>query len=113
VLLEDHENAIVPPSKLRDYLLNLDHKKGGSKAVIFTRIGFRREAWERLEGAFRALIAHHDAIDLQHEGEPRFGVEGVITGPDGEAYIRTVWGYPQPGSPPVLRTAYPKRRPRI
>ena len=111
--LKDFENAIIPVGKLRDYLLDLDHKQGGSKAAILIRIGYRREAWQALERAIREqLLATGDSVPLDHPLEPRFAVDGLLQGPSGEAWFRTVWGFPDEESPPILRTAYPRRRPR-
>ena len=42
--LPDGEAAFVEPSKLTNYLLNLDHPVGRDEAAFLTRFGFRREA---------------------------------------------------------------------
>ena len=38
--IPDSERAVVEDEKVRDYLLNLDHLDGGSKAVWFHSLGY-------------------------------------------------------------------------
>jgi hypothetical protein len=92
VLLPNHAEAIIYPPKLRDYLLVLEHKEGGSKARALMRIGFRRETWEELEVAIRQLIAENDAMSSPRDGREGYRVEGTLFGPNGSRRFRTVWG---------------------
>jgi hypothetical protein len=34
------DRAVIAPGKLRDYLLNPDHKRGGSKAQLLIALGY-------------------------------------------------------------------------
>ena len=40
--------AVVEIEKIRDYLLNLDHPEGKSKAVWFESLGYTRSRWRQL-----------------------------------------------------------------
>ena len=51
--LPNAENAYIPPAKILDYLLALDHNDGGSKADFLLRFGFNREHWQILAQALR------------------------------------------------------------
>jgi hypothetical protein len=64
VLLPNRAEAIIHVSKLRDYLLDVDHPEGSSKARLLIRIGFRRDNWEELEGAIRLLIEDNEAVEV-------------------------------------------------
>jgi len=43
----------VERGKITEYLLNAEHRYGGSKARFFARLGFRLAAWETLALALR------------------------------------------------------------
>lgn len=108
MLLPNHAEAIIAVGKTRDYLLDLEHKDGWSKAQLLYRIGFRRETWQDLEAAIRVLVSEHDAIEVSRRGEQYFHVEGILHGPDGNRRFRTVWK--MDGNTPFLATAYPMSR---
>ena len=42
------ENAIVTRDKVDGYLLNADHRDGGSKAIWFHSLGYEQENWQIL-----------------------------------------------------------------
>jgi hypothetical protein len=50
------EEAVAPDHKFRDYLLNLEHPIGGSKARFFLHIGWPQERWEELRDFFLAQL---------------------------------------------------------
>jgi hypothetical protein len=109
VLLPNHAEAIIAVGKTRDYLLDLEHDEGSSKARLLYRIGFRRDAYRELEAAIRELISQYDAIELPPRyGKVRYRVEGVLVGSDGSRRFRTVWV--MDGNTPFLATAYPMSR---
>ncbi len=51
MILPAREWLLVEREKILDYLLNLDHRYGASKARFFGAFGFRRDAWEVLRDA--------------------------------------------------------------
>ena len=50
------EGAVIAPEKLRDYLLNPSHRRGGSKARLLVSLGYEGNEWERLESDLRAAL---------------------------------------------------------
>lgn len=101
--------AIVEPSKIRDYLLSPEHPIGRFKAPFFTALGYTREDWRQLEGAFLQLIAWEEAVPGQASdfGE-KYEVRGTIQGPSGRrAEIVTVWIVLAGETTPRFVTAFP------
>jgi hypothetical protein len=45
--------AVIRPEKLRDYLLNIEHKRGKSKAALLLSFGYTPENWQTLENDLR------------------------------------------------------------
>jgi len=56
VKLPNADLAIIEVTKLRDYLLDVDHVDGGPKAPLLVSMGFRRDHWQELEAAIRATM---------------------------------------------------------
>ena len=84
----------VPEDKIVQYLLNLDHPKGGPKARYFLAFGFN--ASQPLQLA-EALLAQREAHGLttrltEVAGRKRLVCEGPVVAPDGRRpHVRTVW----------------------
>lgn len=108
------ERAVVEPEKLFDYLLNLDHPGGPSKARYFYQLGFTREAAELLE--HELLMLGRNALVGERKVSPyrtRFVIDGWIRGPGGRrGYIRTIWMIGAGGAIPRLITARPHDEPK-
>lgn len=51
--LPNREKAVIAPDKLLNYLLNVEHKRGGTKARVLTEFGYRVENWRQLESDIR------------------------------------------------------------
>lgn len=98
----------VSERKVRGYLLNIDHRDGGSKARFFLARGFSEARWQ----LFRQALSDHPVYNPIAATEPTpFGskltVRCRIRTPDGmDPCIRTVWMV-GPGEQPRLVTAYP------
>jgi hypothetical protein len=87
------EDAVIEPSKLRDYLLSDEHPDGRSKARYLAQLGYERQSWSRLAEDLRRQILTLDARQL---GESRWGskyeILGLLRGPNGRAAgIRSIW----------------------
>lgn len=110
--LPNAANAYIPPAKILDYLLALDHSEGGSKANFLMRFGFNRERWQDLAQALRihgASYAVGSVTDTPHG--PMFTVDGVLITPDGRnPVIRSVWIIDLGRDFPRLVSAYPGER---
>lgn len=93
-----------------DYLLNLDHPKGGAKARFFLGCGFRRDQPEALTAALMDHPARHPA---EPAGFTPFGqkfiVEGLMLMPSGRTpRVRTVWMVRLDMGVPHFVSAYPR-----
>jgi filamentous hemagglutinin len=102
-ILRNAERAIVDERKVRDYLLNPLHARGGHKARMFAAaLRYRRFDHARLIKHIKEGILTHEAVrvDAIRYGE-RFRVEMSIVGPAGSAVVRTLW---------IIRTGEDVRR---
>ena len=100
--------AIVADAKVRDYLLNLSHPDGGSKAVWFHSLGYSRENWIQLANDLVAIARECDDFDIEFSS---FGVKyktsGMIGRPSNRpGLVFTVW-IVEDDDPPRFVTAYP------
>ena len=100
--------AIAAPEKVRDYLLNLEHPDGGSKAAWFQSLGYTRDHWHELASDLLALAATCKAFATVRTP---FGVKYIVKGqigraPQRSATVLAVWII-EADRPPRLVTAYP------
>ena len=75
--------------KLKEYLLNLQHPDGWSKAKFFRQQGFNTE--EELKDLLLHLISNNSSKQSVQTG---FGVKYVVDGqvsPESFTMLRTVW----------------------
>jgi len=91
--IADADHAIVATEKVRDYLLNLEHPDGGSKAVWFHSLGYARDQWQLLADDLLAIARDSDDFDTE---TTRFGIKYKAAGSVGRpnhqpGNIRTVW----------------------
>jgi len=87
------QDTIIPPEKLRDYLLSPSHPDGRAKAVYLARLGYSPENWARLEADLREQHLSHEAIPARPSPYGRkYEILGPVTGPNGmTAWIRSIW----------------------
>jgi hypothetical protein len=102
-------NCIVELEKVRDYLLNLSHPAGKSKAVFFTAMGFRQQDWEVLAAALRQMVCRFPlTISMTSRHGQKYIVDGTLVTPIGQMpLVRTVWVIDSGTDRPRLITAYP------
>ncbi len=90
------------------YLLNVEHKDGGSKARFFLNRGFTLEEWEFLAQALRQHGRNQrvtEIIETRHG--PKYIVECQVETPDGKnPCILSVW-IKEGMKPMSFVTAYP------
>jgi len=106
--LPDAKRAVVADEKVRDYLLNLSHPDGGSKAVWFYSLGYTHEDWRLLAADLLAIANGCDHFDTESTS---FGVKYKASGTVGRpnhrpGFVLTVWVV-EDDDPPRLVTAYP------
>ena len=51
--LPSRERALIARSKLTEYLLNPQHKRGGLKARLLAQFGYGADNWSQLEADIR------------------------------------------------------------
>ncbi len=107
--MPDPQLLRVEASKIKDYLLNLEHAEGRGKAKFFRAVGFSEEATDEMVDAFRR---HAETNKIAQVVEHSYGVKTVVEcfmeTPAGKAYcIRAVWNDHLDGKPPKLVTAMP------
>lgn len=110
--LPNGERALIPKSKLLDYLLSESHPHGRHKAAFFIRVGFTSDSWKRLSSALRRHAVGQNVAKIE---DTRFGtrytVEGALMAPNGESIVlRSVWFIDKGADVPRLVTAYPLER---
>lgn len=101
--------AVVEEEKIREYLLNPNHRFGASKARFFREFGFGLDDWEELAIALNDHAAQNEVVRVKETGfGPRYEIDGELTAPDGQRpRIRTVRQLDQGQEAPRLITAYP------
>jgi hypothetical protein len=108
--LPNAENAIIADDKLVNYLLNVDHPKGGSKARLLVSMGYEADDWPRLEADIRA---QHFPVDVESmtgsDYGTRYEIVAPLTGPFGRTIVfRSVWQIDVGSNRPRLITMYPR-----
>jgi hypothetical protein len=93
VKLPGAEHAVIPRSKIADYLLSETHFDGRHKAAFFRSFGYAAARWQELAAALRRH-AIQNAV-AREEPSPfgrRYIVEGIIETPDGRTpQVRSIW----------------------
>jgi Domain of unknown function (DUF6883) len=108
--LPNHEGAVVPKSKITEYLLCPDHPVGAYKAAFFRGFGFAPERWEELASALKDHAGKHDVASTRDSDWGRsYAVSGPLKCPDGrEPSVKSVWFVKRCETVPILATAFPE-----
>lgn len=109
VKLPNAELALIPAEKVTDYPLNLDHKRGGSKAALLLAVGYSRADWQRFADDLRR---DHLGADVTLARTTDYGVRYEIRAPlrtpSGRLLaIRSVWQIDTGTTAPRLITLFP------
>ncbi len=104
------DQAMIAPDKLTGYLLNVSHKRGGPKARLLLRVGYRAGDSQRLEADLRTP---HLSLDVTRTSDNAFGVvyeiEGPIKTPIGRIMrFCSVWQVDTGTDVPRFITMYPR-----
>ena len=104
-------NATVTEDKITQYLLDINHPDGGSKARFFLSHGYTLTSWFLLAMALRLHGQTHPVSGQRPTTDgTNYRVIGLLTMPDGVTRnIKTVWYIETNGTQPRLVTAYPTR----
>jgi hypothetical protein len=104
------DKAIIAPEKLRDYLLNPDHRRGSSKARLLLASGYRTEEWRTLEADLRRQHLTADVASMQNNtfGQ-RLEIQAVLSTPSGRKIVFcSIWQIDIGTDVPRLITMYPR-----
>lgn len=83
-MLPNAHQAIVDPSKVRDYLLSPTHPIGRFKATVFNALGYTAQDWQLLVVDILAAARQEPAVPGRpspHGEKYEVGVK--LTGPNG------------------------------
>ncbi|WP_103670754.1 DUF6883 domain-containing protein [Pseudanabaena sp. BC1403] len=91
--IPNSDHAVIEPSKLTEYLLNSEHKRGGTKAKLLILFGYSLENWQQLEADIRGFHFGVDAIVVK---ETAYGVRyeisaNLLTPINKQLFVKTVW----------------------
>lgn len=107
--LPNRERAAIAPSKLTQYLLNVQHKRGGTKARLLVRFGYSVSNWQQLEADIRRyhLDADADVMRATSYGV-RYEISAFLQTPTSKPLrVRTVWQIDDGSDFPRLITLVP------
>lgn len=109
-MIPNADRAIMAPSKLRDYLLNAAHKKGGSKARLLIGMGYTPTDYSNLEADLRV---QHLTLDPANTEANDYGtcyeIVAPLVGPTGKSItFRSVWQIDLGTDVPRLITMVPE-----
>lgn len=83
--------AVIAQDKLTGYLLNLRHKRGGSKARLLARFGYTVQNWERLEADIRRGLEQEVTVVRETDYGRRYEIRMTLPTPSGEPLtLRTI-----------------------
>jgi hypothetical protein len=108
--LPNAAKAVVEREKVVDYLLNPAHPDNGGKAQFFERLGFRREEWRELAGAFQTLAGKADvAQSVKSLHGQKYVIVGKLESPGGGSpKVKMIWIVDSGMDVARLVTAYPQ-----
>ena len=104
------DHAIIAAEKVRDYLLNTAHRRGGGKARLLLACGYSADAWEVLESDLRMqhLVLDFAAATDNPYGR-RYEIVAPLLTPHGRVILfRSVWQIDTGTDIPRLITMYPR-----
>jgi hypothetical protein len=91
--IPNRDRAIIEPSKITEYLLNTDHKRGGAKAKLLIQFGYSIDNWQQLEADIRSFHLNED-VNLITETVygTRYQISANLITPIGRPLtVKTVW----------------------
>jgi hypothetical protein len=104
------EEAYVDPRKLLDYLLDVQHPTGASKARFFLGLGFRRSDWGSLAAQLRSVARDGEVVDVipAPHGMKYVVVGSIAIGSGRFVNVKSIWIIRTGEDVPRLVTAYPE-----
>lgn len=108
--LPNADQAIIAAEKLRDYLLNRSHRRGGSKAKLLYAFGYHDENWERFEQDLREQHLSEPVVQTkQSDYGTRYEIVATVKTPNGRSLrLRSIWQIDTGTDIPRLITIVPE-----
>jgi hypothetical protein len=99
--------AIIAQEKLTEYLLNTQHKRGGTKARLLAQFGYTVQHWRRLEADIRSGLDTEVDLVRSTEYGTRYEIRMMLQTPLGVPLtVRTIWQIDDGREEPRLITLY-------
>jgi hypothetical protein len=91
--IPNSDRAIIESSKLTEYLLNIDHKRGGAKAKLLIQFGYSIDNWQQLELDIRQFhLAQDVTVIKETDYGTRYEISSSLMTPiDRPLVVKTVW----------------------
>lgn len=108
-VLPNAQQAEINASKVRDYVLSLEHETGRHKARVFaSALGIDREHWRYLRDQIRAQVQHAQVSEVRAgQFGMRYSVPILVEGLNGQTHeVITAWIVEIDDARPRLTTAY-------
>jgi hypothetical protein len=104
------DQAVISQDKLCNYLLNVAHRRGSSKAKMLLAMGYLPEDWQRLESDIRVQHLNSEVDSVMNTAYGiRYDIVAPLQGPVGQAVMfRSVWQIDTGTQLPRLITMYPE-----
>jgi hypothetical protein len=107
--IPNSDRAVIEQSKLTEYLLNTEHKRGGAKAKLLIQCGYSLDNWQELEADIRKF---HLTVDVSLIKETTYGTRyeisaNLLTPINRQLLVRTVWQIDKGTDFPRLITLVP------
>lgn len=108
--LPNADYAIFEEGKLVEYLLNVNHRRGGSKGRLLHSLGYDVQSWQRLADDLRQQHLTADVIEQRDTfWGKRYDIVAPLTGPTGDTVMfRSIWQIDLGSDRPRLITMYPE-----
>jgi hypothetical protein len=104
------QNAIIEQAKIEQYLLDVDHPQGGTKARLLLSLGYSVDNWRILDDDLRRMHVPEDVLTVRStEWGIRYEIVAPLTGPNGDIVLmRSIWQIDVGAEAPRLITMYPE-----
>jgi hypothetical protein len=108
--LPNAENAIIAEDKILKYLLDLQHRRGSSKAKLLHSLGYEPKHWQLLADDLRRQHLTSEVIELRDTvWGKRYEIVAPLTGLSGDTVLfRSIWQIDLGTNHPRLITMYPE-----
>ena len=107
--LPNCKQAYIASSKISDYLLDVGHPAGQSKARFFRLVGFDESTIDKLHEGLLEIAREEDVIEVKNSIHGmKYVIDGMLSTPaDRQVSIRTIWIIDAGYEIPRFVTAYP------